>query len=201
MSILVIGLVGILALFPIGIENSRAAVEHSQAGMLAESVKDAIVQGFRASSGTTIQMTHDGIGNNMSFALPVTTGPAAAVDVPSDSITDVTTKARHVFLAGGKVVPGLYDNNVKEVSTPDADVNLDPYHQYSFRFVVEKNDVGVGSTTVTDLYLIHLYIYRNYNPAYYNKDVSKDGNHTADFSNKSVPVSLVTSFKTLVAGN
>ncbi len=38
LSILVIGLVGILAIFPIGLNSSRSAVEQSQAAILAQLV-------------------------------------------------------------------------------------------------------------------------------------------------------------------
>ena len=57
-SILTLGLVGILALFPVAIKAGRTVVEASNSVVIAQSVVDAIRSGIRNSKGLSKQQGH-----------------------------------------------------------------------------------------------------------------------------------------------
>jgi len=195
LSILVIGLVGILAIFPIGINSSRSAVEQSQAAILAESVKDSVVYSFWTASSSSILMAHDGIGNGVTFKLP----PAGKVlDLPFDTDNaDTATKNRKVFVVGDKVVPGTYDNNFQnQAGFMNREPDEDSYHQYSFRIQVQKD---VSSALVTNLYLVHVHVYRHFDSNDWNRDLNRDANHTGERGSARIPVTLIGTYKTQVA--
>ncbi|MCH2581886.1 MAG: prepilin-type N-terminal cleavage/methylation domain-containing protein, partial [Planctomycetes bacterium] len=57
-SVLTLGLVGILALFPVAIKAGRTVVEASNSVVIAQSVVDAIRSGIRNSKGLSKQQGH-----------------------------------------------------------------------------------------------------------------------------------------------
>ena len=170
LCILVIGLVGVLAIFPVGINCSRSAVEQNRAALLAESVKDSLVHGFRTTPplNTKVSFSPGGNSNKVTFFLPTS---GTVVDLPQDLDAQLPTQNRPVFQA-----------------------DFDP--QYSFRVQIEKDN---SSSLVDNLYQIHVHVYRNYVSQDWSRDLDQDANHTGERGSSRVPVRLISSYKTLVS--
>ncbi len=189
LTVLVVGLVGILALFPVGINSSKSAVEDSTTSILAESIKSGVIKSFRlaAPQATTINFYHDGCPAGLQFTLPA--GAGNATWVPKDAANTGGMKSTNVVWVGANFEfsndqPALEAGNLEE-GDPIFGGESNPYEQYAFKFKVEQ----VTTASVNNLYLIVMYIYRSYNDANANGGKDNDNN---------VPVNV---FSTMVAAN
>lgn len=190
LTVLVIGLVGILALFPVGIKSSKSAVEDSTTSILAESIKSSIIQSFRlappqpAGGSTPIQYYHDGVASGVEFSLPAAAGTPTWVPLNSTG----SMAGDFVFQVGADQ---NYPNDLPALAAADledADLDVNPYVQYFFKFSIDK----VSAASVDNLYLIVMYIYRQYKTA----DAGGGAGWPNGDANEAVNV-----FSTMVASN
>ncbi|MBI4614225.1 MAG: prepilin-type N-terminal cleavage/methylation domain-containing protein [Planctomycetes bacterium] len=164
LTVLVVGLVGILALFPVGISSSKSAVEDSTTSILAESIKSSIIKSFRLgppqdpNNPTPIQYYHDGVPAGLTFALPAS-GDLDGTWVPLEA-TGPAPAGEPVFQVGLDA-PGMPNElpAVDATQGEDGDMDINTYSQYYYKFQVTK----VTSANVDNLYLVVMYIYRQYN--------------------------------------
>jgi prepilin-type N-terminal cleavage/methylation domain-containing protein len=185
LTVLVVGLVGILALFPVGLHSSRSAIEDSTSSILAESIKSSIIASFRlAATGQDIDYYHDGVDIGFQFSLPADSAAANDIWVP-------------VSVESGRFVIAVGQDNGLEFELPDPGEDatnkkrkIVPYRQYSYKFQVrKKDDLGVDN-----LYLIVMYIYRNYQDS--KAGSGKNQGNSDDDQNEPINV-----FGTMVASN
>ena len=145
--VLVIGLVGILALFPIGIDACRRASTNSAGGWIAESVAEAITEALRnvqvnlASPSTiNVSFVHAGV--------PSVTGTEKYdFTLPEDYNVPVLHPqggTLPVFQLSYKDLDGLTEDNLRR----------DPYDQFSYQFYVIRR--------TTNLYEFWVHVYRNF---------------------------------------
>ncbi|MDI6732551.1 MAG: prepilin-type N-terminal cleavage/methylation domain-containing protein [Planctomycetota bacterium] len=153
--IMSIGLVSILAIFPLSIKTTRLSVEDTIAGKIAESVLDALNIAMRSAIPENIgqnqpcivTLIHDGLPEgSYTFALPLPLeGPLPTNPLtirpfahPSDNSKDVSTRRpspTDVFRLGGTdFIKSVLDDVRKG---PDA---TDPYDQCGFTFTVTRVD-------------------------------------------------------------
>ncbi|MBI4614224.1 MAG: prepilin-type N-terminal cleavage/methylation domain-containing protein [Planctomycetes bacterium] len=144
LSVLVVGLVGIFALFPVGMAASRGAVEDTSASILAESIQSSIVISVNQSKpGEPIDYWHDGVPTGERFTLPVAGGPGASVQVP----------ARDVFRVA-QLPARTLPNSFGVVDEEDRS----HYAQYAFNFSVRPS----SSPAIDTLYEFIIRVFRNY---------------------------------------
>ncbi|MBI2900646.1 MAG: hypothetical protein HYY17_10705 [Planctomycetes bacterium] len=164
--VMVLGIVGILALFPAALQASKESVEETQAGITAESVAQALTNAVRFGTydGTKarhrIVLTHDlkytGTNSYVRYAfwLPKLAGedwlhyPNGVADAPSSAPADGLT----TYIGTGVAANTPYDpeslpafnlagdpwiwSSVKTVR--DTNDPSDPYTQFGFSFSVMK---------------------------------------------------------------
>lgn len=171
MAVFVIGVISILAVFPVGIKSSTQSTDHSVAAALAESLDDALTlalrqySGIAGPTGAPVDFFHDGLPNNGAdkFYLP-----------PLETWTDAAGNigpAGVVYVANGRSRPTWYPRDPADTaasgSDPQATIQVppaslgsiqnkgsigslvgdvakdfpDPLKQYSFRFMVHEYKV------------------------------------------------------------
>lgn len=141
--VLMIGLVGVLSMFPTGISSSSESVEDRIAAQLADSVVQALSIAMREAtpedrpSGTParVRPRHDGLPPNYEFSLPLPQDPPPAkpreVAYPDGS----DAKPKDVFMLGKE--SKIINIHKDVISGPD---KTDPYPQYGFTFTVRRVD-------------------------------------------------------------
>ena len=67
MSVLLVGLVGILALFPVGLDATRKSIEESNAAMVAESAYASLRAAVKQMTGDNLTYFHDGMITTSTF--------------------------------------------------------------------------------------------------------------------------------------
>jgi len=204
--VLLVGIVGILALFPVGIESTRTAVQDSHAAILAESIHHAIVIGMREASGTDVTLVHDGCPNDpMRYTFTLPTAPAVEHH-PSSAITGYAGPgAPRIFQLGRRTGDGqaeaavedpLADIRGAESTAPaDASTGSDAtidYAQYYWDFYISQMTDASGGTL--PLYQFRIRIWRNYADAGAVETWTLPDTGTA-------PPSLIQEFRVLVAAN
>ena len=148
MTILVVGLVGILALFPVGIHASRSAVEDTTASILAQSVQESLILSLNtARPGQPVEYYHDGVPSGLTFALPAA---GKTVDVPREA---AGAKGLEVFRVSQQPKAD-FPNNFGLVDEDDQT----HYGQYAFDFVVRP----AGLSNLDTLYEFIVHLYRNH---------------------------------------
>lgn len=120
MAVFTVGVISILAVFPVGIKSSTQSTDHSVAAALAESLDDAMTLAMRQYSGVAstdpVDFFHDGLPNGAGkFQLP-----------PLETWTTGTV----VYVANGRSLPTWY---------PWKDLNADNIPTYA-----EANDPVVN---------------------------------------------------------
>lgn len=103
MTVLLVGLVGILALFPVGLDATRKAIEDSNAAFIAESAYAGLRASVKQMTTTNLSYFHDGIptpattyniqsldADGKSFGIPQQDGgtgvqPAFACNIATDA--------------------------------------------------------------------------------------------------------------------
>lgn len=176
--VMVLGIVGILALFPTAIQLSKESVEETQAGITAESVSQALTNAVRfaqwnAGSNTyDVTLMHDlkygGTYVKYTFPLPKLTEAwvhhPGLVPIAAGGVYDPENQPAF-NLAGD---PWVYSAVETVRNTNDMS---DPYKQYGFSFAVMKINTmahligtpkpGGGSYTLADLEpMVKLYEFR-----------------------------------------
>ena len=156
--VLGIGILGIVALFPVGIKSTSGSVNDSNAAMLADSVYSALLSAFRTSSpeavDPAVRICHDGCpaSQNYSYAFnrPTTPNPAGPpVVVPTAGQgTDPTAM---VFLLGRDPLFSAALNNIR--TTRGEQVNI--YDQFSWRLEVIR-------PTTAPLFNVRIEIFKNF---------------------------------------
>lgn len=136
LTVLIIGLVGILALFPVGLSSSQASVEDTFASLIADSVGNALISAMRNSTGGNVRFRHDGI-----------TSPPYNFGLPSGTNSVSHPGPNSAWKLG------------TEVSTASDE---DPMEQYYYNFEVERQFEG---TTPLNLYKFKIRVYRNFRPS------------------------------------
>lgn len=156
LAVLAIGLVGVLAMFPVGINNSKLAIHDTTAANIAESVKSAVVQSLKlkAAGTKTVTLYHDGVSTGLTFDLPET-DPIDASDferlIPKEA-TGGSAAGDDVFKLG-------------QSSTTDLPFNVAPgddrdtaASQWAFNIRIRPT----SSPAVKNTYELLIQIYRNY---------------------------------------
>lgn len=183
--VMIIGLVGVLAVFPVAIQSTNESVEERMAAAVAESVAHALTVAMRSAtpedSATATQaivtLHHDGLseqGKTYQFKLPLPE-PTNLPEAPNKpgffkprffGHPDGTTSApTDVFMLGSESYLSTVFKDV--ISGPD---KTDPYTQYGFTFTVcrvddarpkTQTDTTEATTTTDDDYTpIPLYEFR-----------------------------------------
>jgi hypothetical protein len=162
-----IGICGVLSLFPVAIKNVSDSVEDSTASNLAQSLYAAMTEAMRRPVTGVVYLTHDGLPSGLfNFPLPITVGapvmypaPGGGTD-PTLSVYQLGTDARALA-------------QVTDIRTPPPVWSLggdpsEPTRQYSFQFEVSKPPESVivvdtaGTTTNLPLFQFRFIIYRSY---------------------------------------
>ena len=186
--VLMIGICGVLSLFPVAIKNVSDSVEDSTASNLAQSLFSSMTEAMRRPVTGIVTVTHDGFpAGRLDFPLPISV--MAPVTYPSPgSGTDVWLET---YQLGTDGATAAQMGNIKTSLLGGGDPT-EPTMQYSFQFEVVKPMESVivvdtaGTTTNLPLYQFRFMIYRGYEPAV----VGLGQTHPA----------LVKEFTTLIAG-
>lgn len=186
--VLMIGICGVLSLFPVAIKNVNDSVEDSIASNLAQSLNSSMTEAMRRPVTGVVTVTHDGFPAGMlSFPLPVSPMVRATYPV-AGSGTDVWLETYQLGTDGAVVAQVA---NIRSSGLGGGDPT-EPTMQYSFQFEVLKPAESVivvdtaGTTTHLPLYEFRFMIYRGYRP----ESVGVGQTHPA----------LVKEFTTLIAG-
>ncbi len=160
LTVLTIGLVGILALFPVGLDNSKKAILDTTSANIAESVKSAIVQALRlkASGTPTVEFYHDGVSTGLTFELPETDpidGTAGKFErtIPLEATAGASAKKPVFYLGDREKGSAAFPFNIK--SGNDRDQQL---KEYAFDFKIRPTT----SPAVKNTYEVLIRVYRNY---------------------------------------
>lgn len=155
--VLTVGVLGLVALFPVGIQSTTNTVKESRSAQLARSVQASITLGMRNSpdelANPSVTIQHDGfLLGQLVFVRPLITGPAGQLYFPAVSLgTDVTGD---VFQTGTDVFESTV---IRDIKDPVLGLGVDPTEptqQYSFGFLVQR----VGNK----LFQIRVDIFRGY---------------------------------------
>ena len=157
LTILMIGVSGILVLFPIGLAASKSAIQDSVCAIIAESVHSGLKVGMRGAirddsmPGWDFQFIHDGVRDN------------ARVGLSQFGVADIELRDA----SGQQWFPNdliKYPQLVWRLSSDNNDIQVsdrkDGLKQYSFRIMLERY------ASVNGLFSVRIYVYRNF-------DVSK----------------------------
>lgn len=168
LSVLVIGLVGILVLLPVGLKSSQSAVQDSTTSILAQSIKNSIYHAIKMSGGAAaVNYYHDGVKKGINFPLPAS---GATVEVPKNAAGAGGAVVFLVGQGGDNKAPYNskvdYPNQLGFVDTasqtiPWVDPMKDPYAQYAFKFVM-KRATKSGGVEIPGLYEVTIYLYRGW---------------------------------------
>lgn len=161
--ILMVGIAGVLSLFPVGIKNVRDSVEDTTASNLAQSLNAAMTEAMRRPAAGMVTVTHDGFPDGrLSFPLPVTTLAPETYPAAGGG-TDATLEAYQLGTD-----PRVRDAVGDIRSRPLGGDPSEPTQQYSFQFEVMKpleSEIvldTLGNKTPLPLYQFRFMIYRNY---------------------------------------
>ncbi len=105
MAVFVVGVISILAVFPVGIKSSTQSTDHSVAAALAESLDDALTLALRQYSGIAsvapVDFFHDGLPSGAGkFQLP-------PLEIWTDTNGEIGP-ANVVYVANGRSTPTWY---------------------------------------------------------------------------------------------
>lgn len=148
LSVLVIGLVGILALFPVGFHSSKQSVQDSTTTMLAQSIQASLIASLdRTKPGQPVEYHHDGVPTGVTFLLPA--APGLAVEVPKDAqgpFKGEVFKVSQILTKDPNRLPGIDEDDRQY------------YGQYAFNITIRESTQPALDT----LFEFIIQIYRNY---------------------------------------
>lgn len=163
MVILLVGIVGVLSIFPVAIKNVNDSVEDSTASNLAQSLSAAVTEAMRRPVGGEVTVTHDGLpGGRLTFRLPDTLLVPDSYPVPGGG-TDPTLE---VYRLGTDASVANQINHIR--TNPAGGDPTEPTAQYSFQFEVlrpPESEIVIdtaGTRTRLPLYQFRFLIYRSY---------------------------------------
>lgn len=148
--VMLIGLVGVLSMFPTGISSSSESIEDRISARIADSVVQALTIAMRAAtssdrtSGTPgrARLFHDGVVNNegksiYEFTLPLPFDNGGPPDKPREFAhpDGSDSKPKDIFRLGKE--SKILSMHQAVISGPD---KTDPYCQYGFTFTVSRVD-------------------------------------------------------------
>ncbi len=160
LTVLTIGLVGILALFPVGLDNSKKAILDTTSANVAESVKSGIVQALRlkASGSPTVEFYHDGVSTGLRFDLP----PTDPIDYTSSGFERTIPKDATAGKSMGKAVFYLGDREKSPTdfpfNIPSGSVRDSQLKEYAFDFKIRPTT----NPEVKNTYEVLIRVYRNF---------------------------------------
>lgn len=191
--LLMVGIVGILSIFPVGIKNVSDSVEDSTAANLGQSLYSAMTEAMRRPNATgRIVLAHDGLASVgpqvYTFDLPPAIG-VPALHPPPGAGTDPTLQTFQLGM-DPRTNAVLADIQTPPGWSAGGDPS-EPLRQYSFQFEVQKPPealvpMGAGAPAAVPLYQFRFIIYRQYEAT-----VVPPGD---------VHPNLVKEFTTLIAG-
>ncbi|MCE9584294.1 MAG: prepilin-type N-terminal cleavage/methylation domain-containing protein [Planctomycetes bacterium] len=168
MVLLMIGIVGILSLFPVAIKNVQSSVEDSAASNLAQSLYGSMTEAMRRPVAKDVTVTHDGLpGGRLTFTLPSSTGSVTLYPAPGAG-TDPTLE---VYQLGTDSRTMAQVNDIRQSPPSGWSRGGDPTEpttQYSFQFEVSRPPESVivvdtaHTTTDLPLYQFRFVIYHGY---------------------------------------
>ena len=186
--ILMVGICGVLSLFPVAIKNVSDSVEDSTASNLAQSLYSSMTEAMRRPVAGVVTVTHDGLpAGRLSFPLP-TSPMVPAVYPVAGSGTDPWLET---YQLGTDLAVSKQVGDIRGSLLGGGDPS-EPTMQYSFQFEVLKPLESMivvdtaGTTTNLPLYQFRFMVYRGYEPA----SVSPGQTHPA----------LIKEFTTFIAG-
>lgn len=191
MVVITVGVVGLLALFPIAIKSTSNAVKDSRASLLARSVQEAITVGMRVSpdeaTSTTVLLQHDGFpaGGQLTIARPMVVGAAGQIYYPAPGLGTDPTGDTFRLATDPQALAAVQD--IRDPGGLEIDPT-EPTQQYSFGFLIQR----VG----TRLFQVTIDVFRGY-----RQDPGFPPDHlTGGWATSKHPTE-VYSFTFLVAGN
>ena len=153
--VMMLGIVGILALFPVALDSAKTSMEETQAAMLTDSVAQAITSGLRhgwkepnppiPDNSYEVVMAHDNMREGVpavtyNYYLPALTDEWMHHPVPEASIPSIgvpptvgNPTADDIFSLRGD--PWMVSAHETIRATND---RSDPYHQFAFSFDIRK---------------------------------------------------------------
>ena len=137
--VLMVGIVGVLALYPVAAKNTKTSLQDSTAATVAQSLHSAMTEAMRRSATDTVVLQHDGTGGKYAFTVPVGVGVPMVYPAPATS-----------FQLGDDFGT---QQAVAQIRTMDP---TEPYDQYSWQFVVTRIDAQ------NPLFEVRFRIYRNF---------------------------------------
>ena len=191
-SVLVIGIVGLLPMFYAGLAKTKSSVQLSTAAVITSSVTESIKQSMRADTFTSseqasgknwVQYWHSGGPRDLFFQLPQTGSllgdPPYAVEVPGDAVDSPggSKVGFDVFGLGAKESAG-YPLNI-----PTTNPEKDQLSSYQFNFRIRPT----SKPHLDNVYEFVIRVYRNFQPT----DPKGDGNESR----------LIQEVHLIVAGN
>jgi prepilin-type N-terminal cleavage/methylation domain-containing protein len=186
--ILMVGICGVLSLFPVAIKNVSDSVEDSTASNLAQSLYSSMTEAMRRPVAGVVTVTHDGLpAGRLSFPLPVSPMVPTVYPAPGSG-TDVWLET---YQLGTDVTVIKQVGDIQGSLLGGGDPT-EPTMQYSFQFEVSKPLESMivvdtaGTTTNLPLYQFRFMVYRGYRPA----SVGVGETHPA----------LIKEFTTFIAG-
>lgn len=143
MTVLLVGLVGILHLFPVGINATAKAIEDTNAAQIAESAYAALKASVMQYTGPNFVYFHDGIASNKTFTLPATSAPTDVLYIPGPNyLTDFC------HLGRGKS-PSNADFNISPSWAASTSNEWTQWQQYSFNIDLQRTGNPKGLHDVT----------------------------------------------------
>jgi prepilin-type N-terminal cleavage/methylation domain-containing protein len=161
LAVLLVGLVGILTLFPVGIRSVGESTMDTMAAIVAESVQQALMKAMRmpGTPGATRRITvyHDGFPpTGLTFDLPPATQAGTTFYVAPGTPQTTPFGANTIFTLGtDPTILATYD---QIVSGSSGGARLDPsegYRQYQF-------SIDVRRVPNEALFEFTIHVYRNF---------------------------------------
>ncbi|MBI2919971.1 MAG: prepilin-type N-terminal cleavage/methylation domain-containing protein [Planctomycetes bacterium] len=167
--LLMVGIVGILSIFPVGIKNVTDSVEDSTAANIGQSLYNAMTEAMRRPNAAgKIVFAHDGLQSvgpqTYTFDLPAGVGVIVLHPTPGSG-TDSTLQAFQLGM-DARTSAVLTDIQTPPGWSAGGDPS-EPLRQYSYQFEVQKPPealvpTGPGTTTPVPLYQFRFMIYRQF---------------------------------------
>lgn len=153
MFVLGIGVIGILALFPVGIQRTKESVDDSIASMYADSIKSAIINAMRGQETSGwVTMNHNGCRNGSYRFLPPTM-PGGVQVYPAVGEGNWPAGSNYLFQLGSATSDLSISNTVVNIQE-----NYDPSEstrQYQFFFSMTRD-------IIRPYFTVSIQIFRNY---------------------------------------
>jgi prepilin-type N-terminal cleavage/methylation domain-containing protein len=152
MTVLLVGLVGILALFPVGLDATRKAIEDSNAAFVAESAYASLRSSVKQMTNTDLTFFHDGMPSTfVSYAITAAAIPdGQSIGIPchdADSTYPVSAVATGDYDA---TTDPSYCQLGEGVSTGSRNFNLTPLNSTNY-------PVDAGSTVTEEWQQLNQY--------------------------------------------